>query len=439
MTTPGARTFAQKALARAAGLPSVEIGQIVDARPDIALSHDNSAAIRQIWLRFGRDRVAIPERMAITLDHAVPAPTPRHALNHAEVRRFVAEQGVAHFFEVGRGICHQVFSEEALLEPGQLILGSDSHTPHFGWMGAFGSGVGRSEMAVIWATGELWLRVPESLRIELVGTPPPWVSAKDAALHVIGALGEDGGLYASVEIVGPGVTAFSLESRMAIANMMAEMGAKTSYLEPDDAVLRFLAERLVKRHRDGRTVEGEIERLRAGALYSDAGAPYAAVHRFDLSKLPITVARPHRVDHTIDIDDLGEVHVDQAFIGTCTNGRIEDLEIAHRILKGKRVAAGTRLLIVPASSEVLTVALERGWVADLLAAGAHFGTPGCGPCMGNHQGVLAKGEVCISSANRNFKGRMGEPDAEIYLASPAVVAASAILGRIASPAEVMDR
>ena len=205
--TPRGSTFAQKALARAAGLESVEVGQVVDARPDLALSHDNTAAIRQIWLRFGRERVAIPERMAITLDHAVPAPTPRHAQNHAEVRRFVAEQGIAHFFEVGRGICHQVFSEEALLEPGQLILGSDSHTPHFGWMGAFGAGVGSSEMAVIWATGELWLRVPESVRIELHGTPPPWVSAKDAALHVIGALGEDGGLYASVEIVGEAVAA----------------------------------------------------------------------------------------------------------------------------------------------------------------------------------------------------------------------------------------
>jgi 3-isopropylmalate/(R)-2-methylmalate dehydratase large subunit len=456
---PTARTFAQKALARAAGLASVEVGQVVDARPDIALSHDNTAAIRQIWLRFGRDRVVIPERMAITLDHAVPAPTPRHAQNHAEVRRFVAEQGIAHFYEVGRGICHQVLSEEALLEPGQLILGSDSHTPHFGWMGSFGAGVGRSEMAVLWATGELWLRVPESLRIELHGTPPTWVSAKDAALHVIGALGEDGGLYNSVEIVGGAVAAFSLESRMALANMMAEMGAKTSYLEPDDAVFEFLARRRLRRlareagaavsDRGARgadepeptpsAIDAEAARLRAGALYPDADAPYAAVHRFDLSRLPITVARPHRVDSTVDLDDLGAIHVDQAFIGTCTNGRVEDLEIAHRILKGRRVASGTRLLIVPASSEVLEVALARGWVADLLAAGAHFGTPGCGPCMGNHQGVLAPGEVCISSANRNFKGRMAEPDAEIYLASPAVVAASAILGRIASPAEVMDR
>jgi 3-isopropylmalate/(R)-2-methylmalate dehydratase large subunit len=296
---------------------------------------------------------------------------------------------------------------------------------------------------VIWATGELWLRVPESLRIELHGAPPPWVSAKDIALHVIGALGEDGGLYNSVEIVGEAVAACSLESRMALANMMAEMGAKTAYLEPDDAVFRFLAERRLRRltgtEPKRSEIDSEIARLRASSLYPDRGAPYAAVHRFDLSRIPITVARPHRVDRAIDLADLGAVHVDQAFIGTCTNGRIEDLEIAHRILKGRRIAAGTRLLIVPASSEVLEVALKRGWVEDLIRAGAHFGTPGCGPCMGNHQGVLAPGEVCVSTANRNFKGRMGEPDAEIYLASPAVVAASAILGRIASPAEVMDR
>jgi homoaconitase/3-isopropylmalate dehydratase large subunit len=238
---------------------------------------------------------------------------------------------------------------------------------------------------------------------------------------------------------------------MALANMMAEMGAKTAYLEPDDAVFRFLAERRLRRLARGAPSGGEpaepaesaiadeVARLRAGALYPDAGAPYAATHRFDLSEIPITIARPHRVDHTVPLDDLGAIHVDQAFIGTCTNGRLEDLEIAHRILKGRHVAAGTRLLIVPASSEVLQAALRRGWVDDLLTAGAHFGTPGCGPCMGNHQGVLAAGEVCISSANRNFKGRMGEPEAEIYLASPAVVAASAVMGHIASPAEVLDR
>ena len=438
--SPSAQTFAQKALARASGRRSVEIGEIVDASPDLALSHDNSAAIRQIWLRFGRDRVRFPERLAITLDHAVPAPTPLHAQNHAEIRRFVAEQEITNFFDVGRGICHQVLSEEALLAPGQLILGADSHTPHFGWMGGFGSGIGRSEMAVIWATGELWLKTPESLRIELDGELQSWVTAKDIALHLIGALGEDGGLYRCIEIHGTSVEALSLESRMTLANMMAEMGAKTSYLTPDEQVFRYLAERRVERRGagDGTEVAETEAGLAEGALYPDAGAEYAETHRFDVAAIHPQVACPHRVDNTVGVDALEDISVDQAFIGTCTNGRLEDLEVAHRLLKGRHVATGTRLLIIPASSEVLGQALKRGWVEDLMAAGAVFGTPGCGPCMGNHLGVLAPGEVCISSANRNFQGRMGTPDADIYLASPAVVAASALLGHIASPAEVRE-
>ena len=441
-------TFAQKALARACGLPSVEVGQVVDARPDVVLSHDNSAAIREIWLRFSQDRVVSPERMAITLDHAVPAPTPRHARNHAEIRRFVAEQGIDNFFEVGRGICHQVLSEEAIVLPGQLILGADSHTPHFGWMGAFGAGVGRSEMATLWATGELWLRVPESIQIRLTGTLSEWVTAKDIALSLIGSLGADGGLYKSVELVGDGVVSLSLAGRMALANMMAEFGAKCSYLPPDQAVFSDLALRTVRRQMRKREVQSpepepeEVararDRIRSGALYPDDDAHYELRHTLDSADLRPRVACPHTVDNTVAVEELRHVNVDQAFIGTCTNGRLEDLEAAHRILRGRRIASGTRLLIVPASSQVLVEAVQRGLVAELVAAGAVFGTPGCGPCMGNHLGVLAPGEVCISSANRNFKGRMGTPEAEIYLASPAVVAASAVAGRIVAPEEIVE-
>ncbi len=491
-----ARTFAQKALARAAGLETAAVGEIVDARPDVALSHDNTAAIAEIWRQFGQERVTIPERMAVTLDHAVPAPTVRHAQNHAEVRAFVAEQGIERFFEVGRGICHQVLSEEAVVLPGDLILGSDSHTPHFGWLGAFGAGVGRSEMAVLWATGELWLRVPEAIRIRLVGSFDEWTTAKDAALTLIGDFGADGALYRSVEFEGPAIAGLSLDSRAALVNMMAEMGAKNAYMPPDDEVFRYLAERLLaaaarKRagvrgpgslagargvhgapsagrshqregtdfegaeragagssvdggHRGGQSVSGDPEQtvgelaagLAARAIYPDSGAEHAAEHVLDLSSVSPRVARPHNVDDTVGVGELGSVRVDQAFIGTCTNGRVEDLGAVHRVMAGRRVAAGTRMVIVPASSEVWSEALDRGWVADLAAAGAVFGTPGCGPCMGNHQGVLAPGEVCISSANRNFQGRMGDRGAEIFLASPAVVAASAVAGRIAHPAEV---
>ena len=418
-----AQTFAQKALARAAGVGSVEIGQVVDTRPDVVLSHDNTAAIRKIWMELGQERVVIPDRMAITLDHAVPAPTTAHARNHAEVRRFVREQGVQHFFEVGRGICHQVLSEEAIVRPGQLVLGADSHTPHFGWMGAFGAGIGRSEVAALWATGELWLRVPESLQITIDGPVPPSVTGKDIALHLLSRLGADGGLYRSVEFAGDGLATLSLESRMSLANMMAEMGVKCTYLPPDGPVFDFLAAA------SGRSA-AELART---ALYPDPGAPYVMRVSVDASELRPMVARPHRVDNVVPVDELGDVRVDQAFIGTCTNGRLEDLQAVHRILRGRRVAAGTRLLIVPASSRVLEDAMRTGLASELMAAGAIFGTPGCGPCMGNHLGVLAPGEVCISSGNRNFRGRMGTPEADIYLSSPAVVAASALAGRICAP------
>ncbi len=445
-TAPAAaRTFAQKALARVGGRDAVAVGEIVDARPDIVLSHDNTAPIAEIWRQFGQERVAIPERIAVTLDHAVPAPTVRHARNHAEIRVFAAEQGIGHFFEVGRGICHQVLSEEALVLPGDTILGADSHTPHFGWLGAFGAGVGRSEIAVLWATGELWLRTPESIRIRLEGRLGEWVTTKDAALTLIGELGADGALYRSVEFDGPAIADLSLDSRAALVNMMAEMGAKNAWMPPDGAVFDELAARLVARARRrpirgakaGESTAQVAARLERRALYPDAGAGYAAEHLLDLDAVEPRVARPHHVDDTVAVGELDAVRVDQAFVGTCTNGRLEDLEAVHRVMAGRRCAPGARMVIVPASSEVWSEALARGWAADLAAAGAVFGVPGCGPCMGNHLGVLAPGEVCISSANRNFQGRMGDRGAEIFLASPAVVAASAVAGRIVHPREVV--
>ncbi len=342
---------------------------------------------------------------------------------------------------MGDGICHQVLSEEALVLPGQVVLGADSHTPHFGWMGALGAGIGRTEMAALWATGELWLRVPESIRIEIEGRLSPWVSAKDIALRVIGDLGADGGLYMSVEFGGPTVESMSLSERMTLANMTAEMGAKCSYIAPDGAVFDYLADARLRR--EGRTGD-ETRRaelaaeIAEGALYSEPGCPYELHRTWQAEALKPQVSCPHSVENTVDVDRVGGIHVDQAFIGTCTNGRLEDLEIVHSIVRGRRLARGTRLLIVPASRKIFEEAARRGWVSDLIAAGADFGTPGCGPCMGNHMGILAPGEVCLSSANRNFQGRMGTREAEIYLASPAVVAASAIVGTIVTPEEVMS-
>ncbi|MDT7884792.1 MAG: 3-isopropylmalate dehydratase large subunit [Thermoflexus sp.] len=428
------RTFAQKAIARAAGLPDAAVGQIVDVRPDLVLSHDNTAAIAAMFYRLGLKKVRDPDRLAITLDHAVPPPTPRHAQNHAEIRRFVAEQGIRNFFEAGRGICHQVLSEEALVLPGQMILGADSHTTHFGWMGAFGAGVGRSEVLALWATGEIWLRVPESIRIVLTGRLPPGVTTKDLCLRIFRDLGADGGLYRSVEFAGEGVRHLSIESRMGIANFMAEFGVKNAYLPPDDRVFDWLAPRRARR--TGEPIEAVRERIAAGALYPDPDAPYEAEYVYRLEDLEPMVACPHSVDHVRPLREVAGTRIDMAFIGTCTNGRLEDIAAAAEILRGRRIAPGVRLLVIPASREVLEEALRRGFIQTLVEAGAMIGVPGCGPCMGNHMGIPAPGEIVISSGSRNFRGRMGTPDAEIYLASPAVVAASALRGVITDPREI---
>jgi len=435
-TSSQGKTFAEKALARAAGQRAVVAGQIVDAVPDVALSHDNTAAIAKIFRALGVARVKYPERLAIVLDHAVPAPTTQHATNHAEVRQFVEVQGIANFFEVGRGICHQVLSEEALVLPGQLILGADSHTTHFGWMGAFGAGVGRSEMAAIWATGELWLRVPESIKIVVEGELPRGVTSKDLCLKIIGDLGADGGLYASVEFHGSAISKMSLESRMVIPNTMAEFGVKNAWLAPDDSVFEWLAVRQARRGAGEQRSRCEKSKIKSGALYPDADATYAATHRYDATQLEPFVACPHRVDNVKALSQVRGTRVQQGLIGTCTNGRIEDLAAAVEILRGKKIARGTRLLVIPASSQVLSEAISRGYIQTFLDAGALIGVPGCGPCMGNHMGIPAPGEVTISTANRNFRGRMGTRESEIYLASPAVVVASAVAGVIADPREV---
>ena len=320
--------------------------------------------------------------------------------------------------------------------PGQTILGADSHTPHFGWMGAFGAGIGRSEVAALWATGDLWLRVPESIRIVLEGELPTGVTTKDFALRIIGDWGADGGLYASVEFGGSGIQALSIDARMALANMMAEFGAKAAYIPPDGRTLAYLEKAV--RTREAREAEktGQAPDPALFQLYPDEDADYRATYRYHAAELEPTVACPHTVDNVVPLSAVAGVRVQQAFIGTCTNGRLEDIAAAAEVVRGRAVASGTRLLVIPASSIVLQEALRRGYIETLVAAGAAIGTPGCGPCMGNHMGVPATGEVTISSANRNFRGRMGTKEAEIYLANPAVVAASAVAGRIADPRSI---
>jgi 3-isopropylmalate/(R)-2-methylmalate dehydratase large subunit len=414
------QTFVEKALARAAGLSSVQVGDIVDATPNIMFSHDNSAAIRRIFEEIGAERLVYPERVAITLDHAVPAPTTRHAENHAEIRRWVQTQGIRHFFEVGRGICHQVISEEALILPGETILGADSHSTHFGWLGALGVGIGRTEMAALWATGQLWMRVPESMQIRLSGELRAGVTAKDISLKILGDNGVDGGLYQSIEFSGDTLSTLSLDERAVLPNMMAEFGAKNAYLPPDQVVFDYLE---AKRTRD------------YVPLYPDMDARYETTYTLDVRQLEPQIALPHQPDNVVSISEAIGERVDQAFIGTCTNGRLEDLCAAARVLDGRQVQC--RMIVIPASSMVLREALKLGVIDTLVAAGATISTPGCGPCMGNHMGIPAPNEATISTANRNFKGRMGTADAPIYLASPYVVAASAIQGQIADPREFL--
>ncbi len=413
-------TFVEKVLARAAGVASAQAGDILDVTPDLIFSHDNTAAIRHIFLETGASRIVRPERVAITLDHAAPAPSTRHAQNHAEIRQWVAEQGIRHFFEVGRGICHQVISEEALILPGETIFGSDSHTPHFGWLGAFGMGVGRTEMAALWATGQLWIQVPEAMRVTLSGRLRPGVTAKDIALRIIGDGGTEGAAYRSVEFAGAALSDLSLDERPVLPNMMAEFGAQNAYMPPDDVVFEALAARRTRDYTP---------------IYPDADAHYAAEYALNVSTLEPLVALPHSPGHVVPVSEVAGQPVQQAFLGTCTNGRYEDLAAAARVLKGRQVRI--RLLVIPASRDVLLKATETGVLADLIAAGAAIGTPGCGPCMGNHMGVPAPDEATISSANRNFRGRMGTRESDIYLSNPYVVAASALTGAITSPEEFL--
>jgi 3-isopropylmalate/(R)-2-methylmalate dehydratase large subunit len=411
-------TFAEKILAKKAGLSSIQAGEIVEVTPDVALSHDNTAPIFGIFQKMGGKQVINPDMHAIFLDHAAPAPTTKHAENHRVIREFVEEQNIPNFFDVGRGICHQVLVEEGLALPGEIVLGSDSHTPHAGVMGAFGAGIGRSEMASIWALGKIWLRVPETMKISVGGTLSPGVTSKDLALAIIGELGSDGALYLSVEWHGDAISNLSLEERSVLPNMMAEMGAKNSYIPTDEKTLEYLS---------GRAKREFVP------LYPDPDANYAYDLEVDGSSIEPMIACPHTVDNVRPLSEMEGVRIDQAFLGTCTNGRLSDLALAAEVIGDSKIAPGTRLIVIPASSQIYRRALEEGYIETFIKAGAVIESPGCGPCMGNHMGVPAIGEVTISSANRNFRGRMGTKESEIYLANPAVVAASAVKGTITHP------
>jgi 3-isopropylmalate/(R)-2-methylmalate dehydratase large subunit len=411
-------TFAEKVLARKAGKAHVSPGEIVTVAPDVLLTHDNTAAISKLFCEIGVEHVADPGLSVIVLDHVTPAASEVYAANHQAIRRFVAEQGISAFYDVGEGICHQVMPERGHVWPGALIVGSDSHTPTHGAFGAFATGIGRTEAAAVMATGRIWLRVPESQLIRVSGDLPARVSAKDVALHIIGMVGSGGASYCSVEFAGDTVCEMSIASRMVLTNMAAEMGAKNAFVQTDERTREWLHGR----------VRGAWDEISA-----DLDAHYVQVLECDASSLAPQVARPHAVDNVVPVSDVAGLPIDQALIGTCTNGRLEDLQAAADVLGGRAVAPGVRLLVLPASREVLLSAMDSGVAQELVAAGATLLNPGCGPCLGAHEGCMAPGEVTISTANRNFRGRMGSKEASIYLASPATVAASATAGCITDP------
>jgi len=418
-------TLAEKILARASGRERVWPDQIVVARVDLAMSHENADLVRKSFLEIGLARVWDPSKIVIVFDHRIPAESERTATTQKAVREFVAAQGIEHFYDVGRGgICHQVLPENGHVWPGMVLVGTDSHTTTHGAFGAFATGIGATEMAGVWAEGALWFKVPSTLRIEVEGEFRQWVSAKDLILYIIGKLGADGADYRAVEFDGPAIRRMTVASRMVLANLAMEMGAKVAFTPVDEILLDYLRPR----------VPEKLEMIAA-----DADASYERIIRVDAGRdIPEPqIACPHAVDNVQPLSALGEVPVEQAVLGSCTNGRLEDLEVAARIVAGRAVHPRTRLVVIPASQQIYREAMRLGYLETLVAAGAIIDPPGCGPCVGVHQGILAAGETCVSSTNRNFLGRMGSKDSLVYLASPAVVAASAIAGKLAHPESIV--
>ncbi len=414
------QTLIEKTLAIASGKPKVQTGEIVFASPHRILTHDNSAAISKTFEKIAGDKpVWDPERIFIALDHEVPPPHEKAAMNHKIIRAFVAKHRIKYFYEGGTGICHQVLPEEGHVKPGIVVFGSDSHTTTHGAFGAAGIPIGRTEAASVWAIGQTWLKVPETMKITLDGNLPKGTSAKDAILHVIKELTADGASYKAVEYHGSVVDNMSIDERMTICNMGAEMGAKAAMVPADAKVDKWL----------------KPFGMNYDKLQPDMDAEYEKEFEFNLSELEPQVARPHKVDNVVPVSELGETEIDVALLGTCTNGRLADLREAAAVLKGRK--AKIRLLVYPASRKVLEAATKDGTISILLEAGAQIAIPACGPCLGAYGGCLGPSERAVSTANRNFKGRMGcKTDTEIYLVSPRTVAASAVAGKIVTEEEL---
>ena len=413
-------TMTQKILAAHCGLDYVEAGQLIEADLDLVLGNDVTApvAIKEMK-KFNKETVFDKDKIAIVLDHF----TPNKDIKSAELcfcaKEFAYKNDITNFFETGEvGIEHALLPEKGLVVAGDVVIGADSHTCTYGALGAFSTGVGSTDMAAGMATGKAWFKVPSAIKFELVGKPAKWVSGKDVILHIIGMIGVDGALYKSMEFCGEGVQYLSMDDRFAITNMAIEAGGKNGIFPVDEKAIEYMKEHSAREYK---------------VFEADEDAVYDETYTIDLSTLKPTVAFPHLPENTRTIDEVGDVKIDQVVIGSCTNGRIEDLRIAAKVMEGKHVAKGVRCIVIPATQKIYLQAIEEGLMTTFIKAGAAVSTPTCGPCLGGHMGILAKGERAIATTNRNFVGRMGHPESEVYLSSPAVAAASAITGKITGP------
>lgn len=417
-------TMTQKILAAHAGLDSVSAGQLIEADLDLVLGNDitSPVAIHEID-KMKVEGVFNKDKIALVMDHFAPNKDIKSAEHCKCVREFACKNEITNYFDVGKmGIEHALLPEQGLTVAGDVIIGADSHTCTYGALGAFSTGVGSTDMAAGMATGKAWFKVPSAIKFNIVGKSAEWISGKDVILHIIGMIGVDGALYKSMEFVGEGLKYLSMDDRFTIANMAIEAGGKNGIFPVDDLTREYM-----KEHSKRPFTEYE----------ADSDAEYDEEYTIDLSTLKSTVSFPHLPDNTRTIDEVGDVKIDQVVIGSCTNGRMDDLRIAAKILEGKKVADGIRVIVIPATQKIYLQAMEEGLLKTFIEAGAIVSTPTCGPCLGGYMGVLAEGERCVSTTNRNFVGRMGHVDSEVYLASPAVAAASAITGKISGPKDVM--
>ena len=424
-------TIAEKILARASGKGEVEAGEIVMADIDIAMIHDLTGPLAvESFNKIGTEKVWDSSKIVVPFDHQVPADSLDSANNHIFMRNFVKEQNIEHFYDVNEGVCHQVLPEKGHVLPGTLIVGADSHTCTYGAFGAFATGIGSTDMAMVLSTGQLWFKVPETVQFNINGTLKENVSAKDVILHIIGQVGADGSTYKSCEFTGETISNMSMSDRMVLSNMAIEMGGKTGLIEPDVKTYDYLKDRVSGENKN--RLKAFIEKSN---LKTDPDSAGLETLDIDVSNLEPQIACPHNVDNVKPASELADVELDQVFIGSCTNGRIEDLRDAAKILKGNKIANGLRMLVIPASRETYLKALDEGLLKIFVEAGALISQPCCGPCLGGHTGLIGPGEVSLSTSNRNFKGRQGSPEGEVYLSSAKVAAASAIEGRIAVPKE----